>query len=307
MGECIENKKKVDPGNIAVIGFLFSLLLAIIGIFVTFNSTIILYGYIALFIISTIATIGGIIGMQIEKKNDNNKIICNMNEFQNEYNEYIANLGIMKSDTQARLYEIFDSGLSLDILHYLWIDGEVLKIFPMAESHKMYFTSSISKPDISKLQLRTIPIESILYFEEVGELRKYTTVSGGGYSFKGALAGYLIADDVGAIIGSRKPIKSEVVSEDDRKVELIYKNELNEVENLEFGHEAYEALKQLVPSKELKRIINLKVSDSSELPTQIQPQSIKEKLKQLKELHEEGLVTEEEFLKKKQKLLDTLN
>lgn len=43
-------------------------------------------------------------------------------------------------------------------------------------------------------------------FEEVGELRKYTTVSGGGISWKGALLEYAIAEDIGVIIGSREPI-----------------------------------------------------------------------------------------------------
>jgi len=59
------------------------------------------------------------------------------------------------------------------------------------------------------------------------------------------------------IIGSREPIKTEIVSEDDRMVELIYKNSQGEVENLEFSHEAYAVFKKLIPDKELKRIRNL--------------------------------------------------
>ena len=94
--------------------------------------------------------------------------------------------------------------------------------------------------------------------EEIGELRKYTKVSGGGTSLKGALTGYIIAGDVGAIIGSREPIKTQVVSEDDRIVELIYKNYNGEIVNLEFTHDAYAVLKKVIPEKELRRITNLK-------------------------------------------------
>lgn len=68
---------------------------------------------------------------------------------------------------------------------------------------------------------------------------------------------------------------SEIVSDDDRKVELVYKNKSNQVENIEFDHKAYIILKQLIPSKELKRIINLKTINTNESPKQLQPQNIK--------------------------------
>ena len=82
-------------------------------------------------------------------------------------------------------------------------------------------------------------IDSIMYFGEVGELRKYAVVSGGGTLLKGALLGYAVADEAGAIIGSREPVKTTIVWDDDRRVELLYKNDDNNVENLEFIHEAY--------------------------------------------------------------------
>ena len=72
------------------------------------------------------------------------------------------------------------------------------------------------------------------------------------------MAGYILAGDVGAVIGSREPIKTEVVSEDDRIVALIYKNADSEIENLEFTHEAYAVFKKIIPEKELRRIRNLK-------------------------------------------------
>lgn len=73
--------------------------------------------------------------------------------------------------------------------------------------------------------------------------------------------GYAVADEAGAIIGSREPVKTTIVSDDDRRVELLYKNDDNNVENLEFTHEAYRVLKSLIPSKELRRIVNIKQSE----------------------------------------------
>ena len=130
-------------------------------------------------------------------------------------------------------------------------------MFPICE----YFENQISafsRPDVASIKLKKISVDDILYFEELGELRKYTKVTGGGSCLKGALVGYVLAGDVGAIIGSREPVKTNIISEDERRVELIYKNADGEIENLEFAHDAYAMLKVLIPDKELRRMKNLK-------------------------------------------------
>lgn len=213
-------------------------------------------GGFTLFIISCLSIVSGFIRIMIENKHDKAAHITNINTFQEEYNEYADKLRIVKSDVQVTLINE-EHNIHLPIPHYIWIDNRILNIFPMAQYYIQYCTSSLSKPNVSELQLKSIPIESILYFEEVGELRRYTIASGGGTSLKGALLGYAIADDIGAIIGSREPITTNVVSEDDRRVELIYKNQQNEIETLEFDHDAYNIFKKLIPLKEFKKLVNL--------------------------------------------------
>lgn len=147
----------------------------------------------------------------------------------------------------------------------------------------------------------------------MGELRKYTTVSGGGSSLKGALFGYVIASDAGAIISSREPVKTEVISEDDRKIELIYKNSEGEIKNLEFTHDAHEALKELIPSKDMRRIIRLNMLDCDNKAVKNENKkkeissadNIKDKLRQLNEMMEEGLISDEEFAKQKERILNS--
>ena len=261
---------------------------------------------IILFVVSILSVIIGFIMIMMEKNNDKETHIANINTFQEEYDEYVEKLGIVKSDTQVTLLETDEDDLELDIPQYLWIDNGVLNIFPLAQHYIKWYTSSESKPDVSELHLKSIPINSILYFEEAGELHKYTTVSGGGTSLKGALLGYAVAEDMGAIIGSREPIKTTVVSEDDRRVELIYKAKDGNIENLEFTHDAYKVFKNLFPSKELRRIVNLKASKKqknvSEKKTK-EFQEAKEKLKQLQEMKNEGFITEDEFAEQKKKIL----
>lgn len=202
--------------------------------------------------LGTLIMLYGYIGLKSERKSGQNKAYSNLQLFRNEYEAYANELGVVRSNIRATLFEG-----SAKIPHYLWIAGSALNMFPMGE----YFENQISafsRPDVANIKLKKISVDDILYFEELGELRKYTKVTGGGSSLKGALLGYVLAGDVGAIIGSREPVKSTVVSEDERKVELIYKNADGEIENLEFAHDAYAMLKVLIPDKELRRMKNMK-------------------------------------------------
>lgn len=305
-------KKKIDAGNIAVGSFLVLILLMIVCFFTLMNESLLMNKTlldILIFLIGLAVFVMtlGIIGMVIQKNDDKNNLIENINAFQNEYDNYIKELGIVQSDTKATLIEENEYGFNSSILQYLWIKDNTLNIFPLSKYYKEYETSAVTKPDISKLKLRTIPLESILYFEEIGELRKYTTLSGGGTSLKGALLGYVIADDVGAIIGSREPIKTEVISEDDRRIELIYTNSENEIENLEFTHDAYEVFRELIPLKELRKIVGLNMvhnTDDVRNNEVLSTENTKEKLRQLNEMKEEGLISDIEFAEKRKQILD---
>ena len=193
----------------------------------------------------------GYIGLRSERKRGQNKAYNNLQLFRNEYEAYADELGVVRSNIRATLFEG-----SAKIPHYIWIAGSGLNMFPVGE----YFENQISafsRPDVANIKLKKVSVDDILYFEELGELRKYAKVTGGGSSLKGALVGYVLAGDVGAIIGSREPVKTDIISEDERRVELIYKNADGEVENLEFTHDAYAMLKALIPEKELRRIKNL--------------------------------------------------
>lgn len=301
----MDEKKKNYQENIAplmvVVGF--------IGMFLSlFLVSLLGFASMVLLGISIVLIVFGLILLMIEKKSDEDAYIANIRMFQEEYDAYVNKLGyVRRSDTQATLIETDEYNFTRNIPHYLWISDNNLNMFPMSTYYKQNETSSMCKPDVSELKLKTVPIDSILYFEEVGELRKYTTVSGGGTSLKGALIGYAIAEDIGAIIGSREPITTNIISEDDRRIELIYKNQQNQIENLEFKHDAYMALKELIPLKELRKIIGLnstrKVNDTRN--DKIQKKNTKEKLKQLKEMKEEGLITNEEFLEQRKKILDS--
>lgn len=244
------NRKKIQPINLIEIGFLGIMLAGMISLFLDAEAIL----KVILFLLGffSVILVCGYIALQSEKRNGRAKVNENLNTFREEYDIYAEQLGVEKDNAQVTLIE------NTHIPHYLWIADNRLNIFPVEKYFEHNYISAVSKPDISDLQVISVPIEDILYFEEVGKLRNYIKVSGGGTSLKGALTGYILAGDTGAIIGSRELIKTEVVSEDACVVELIYRNYDGEIENLEFTHDAYAVLKKLISEKELRRITNLR-------------------------------------------------
>ena len=148
-------------------------------------------------------------------------------------------------------------------------------------------------PDVSTAQLITIPLKSILYYEERGDLYQHAIVSGGGSRYD-ALTDATVSE----------PIKTQIVSEDYRIVELTFKNQEGEIESLEFEHDAYEVFKKVMPMKDIRKIQSLKAVQSKTSPKR--PSSVKKQIKQLNELKEEGLITEEEYAKRREKILDSI-
>ncbi len=243
-------KNKIHPDTVGSIGISLIIVSWIVALFV--KNIYVLEIALGLIIVGIICVIYRYIAAKKEMDTGKEKFNKNLYDFQNEYYNYANQLNVVRSDVQVTLFEG-----EAKIPQYIWVADNMVNLFPIREYYESHI-SAVSRPEITDLKLRSVPIEDILYFEEVGELRKYTKVSGGGTSLKGAMEGYILAGDVGAIIGSREPIKTEVVSEDDRIVELIYKNYDGEIENLEFTHEAYAVFKKVIPEKELRRITNLK-------------------------------------------------
>ena len=104
-----------------------------------------------------------------------------------------------------------------------------------------------------------IPLEDFIYFKKEGSVQYTTEVSGGGTSLGGAVLGGIIGEAViggaiasatGAIIGSRKPIKSQTVEHDNRVT--IIKTRTNEYTG---SAELYDVLMDIVPEKESSYIL----------------------------------------------------
>ena len=95
-----------------------------------------------------------------------------------------------------------------------------------------------------------VPLKDFIYFKKEGSVQYTTEVSGGGTSLGGAIIGGVIAGGAGAIIGSRKSVKSKTVEHDNR-VTII------KTRKGEYTGEAdlYKVLMKVVPEKELTQLL----------------------------------------------------
>ena len=180
--------------------------------------------------------------------------------------------------------------------------------------------NKIQKTDDNDLfMISVIPLENILSYQVIGNVEHTAVTSGGGGDSKqpnmrGAIVGGLLFGGAGAIIGSQmgagitiNPVQSSVVEYDSRVTMLNLKNAQGQAEIRELPYYYSEVFLKVIPEKEFNFIQSQKNTESTDqtkrIPEQTQnaPVNMVEEMKQLKELLDLGLITEDEFnLKRKQ-------
>lgn len=249
-------------------------------------------------------------------------------ENQNEEEERKKNLRIQQRNEKEQSLEkewkryVEERGYSNDSINLksgncFWIANGVM--YEVTNSYK-FIRSYIDSFEIEhKLGCEAIPVKDIQYFSKEGDVQYTTRVSGGGgggSSVGGAIVGGLIAGDAGAVIGSRKQteaIKSEVVTHDSRKTIIRYYKD-NQIFAITYsGFSVYEYLLTKIPEKDLLTI-QLNANKNSTSVKQVEESkkvvtvagNIKEKLETIKNLYDSGLITEEEYAKKKDDILSKI-
>lgn len=97
-----------------------------------------------------------------------------------------------------------------------------------------------------------IPLENIVSYSVSGSRQHVSNVKGGGSSLGGAIVGGLIAGEIGAVIGSRKSIKTELKEVDNREVRITYTYNKKITIKVLRGS-AVKALDELIPDKHIER------------------------------------------------------
>lgn len=191
-------------------------------------------------------------------------------------------------------------------------NNEVEIVFPEKTEELCQVETKLKATSASDLyMISIIPCKNIVSFQLVGDVEHTAMISGGGNykpNYTGAAVGGLLFGAAGAIIGSQagvcmNPIKSEVIEFDSRRTLLNLKNAEGQVEIKELPYYYSEVFMKVIPEKEFNFI---QANKNAEQTTQI-PQASKlnmvEEMKQLKELLDLNLITQEEFDSKRQQIL----
>lgn len=174
------------------------------------------------------------------------------------------------------------------------------KIYYWKENSNMFFNDPKANVNIKVNKNDIISFNTIGNYSESQRISG-GKVSGGGVSLGGAIAGGAIAGPVGAIIGGRKkvksqPIRTETVVTDTRKVVLNFMDNGSNKEQMVLDYCIYKQLCDICPKKN---------EDTHKTSKNIED-DISTKIKKLAELKDQGILTEEEFTKKKTELLSKM-
>jgi len=167
--------------------------------------------------------------------------------------------------------------------------------------------------DETIFSISIIPLENIVSYQSTGYVEHTTTISGGGghgggVNKKGAILGGLLLGGAGAIVGSQlgteifiNPITSNVIEYDYRRTMLNLKNAQGQVEIKELPYYYAEVFQKVIPEKEFNFLHANKNTEVQAAP--VSNTNMLEEMKQLKELLDIGLITQEEFDSKRKQIL----
>ena len=180
----------------------------------------------------------------------------------------------------------------------------------------------IIKEPIRITSARIINSEHIAYYKVEGVVQYVSDVKGRGANLAGAVYGGIVAGGAGAVVGSQlgTEINTDIVRKDDRRLFFYYtkdgvlKNEEIITDNVDY---ILSLLREWMPEKEYSYVVANNNSKPTMREFEALPHNDKPKieeqtapvkhsyaeLKELKELLDLGIITQEEFERKKKEIL----
>lgn len=201
-------------------------------------------------LLEIVVAIVGALSYNARKKNINNKFLeSKIGEIENQkklYLQYIDNFEKEKSKvlgTYSKCYKFSDSYYLIrkrnDTL--LFVNCYPPEEFRVEQDPHMIIDSKKGRVNVT-----TYDIKNILFWQEIGSLQYTSNVSGGGVNVGGAIAGAMIAGNVGAIIGSRESITTETQEHDSRKILM----KMTDGEEKVYLYKYRDAFSTCIPEKE---------------------------------------------------------
>lgn len=156
-----------------------------------------------------------------------------------------------------------------------------------------------------------IKVSDIEYYKIEGNMQYASNVTGGGADIEGAIVGGVIAGSAGAVVGGQGKVKTEIVKKDARILYICYNKDgvlrTDEIssDNLNLIIDLFhtwipEKEYQYITAQSAKETAQKKISHHSD---SAQAGRAYAELKELKELLDMDIITQEEFERKKKQIL----
>jgi len=161
--------------------------------------------------------------------------------------------------------------------------------------------------EMPKEKLVTISEKDLISYTVTGDKKYITKVTGGGgggSSLGGAVVGGVLGGATGAVIGSRKstqPVTTDVITLDNQNTIVNCMINGESVHLVFKGRGIYDELIRLSPSKELNIL-----DKTVRIDMNSNDKTASERLKQLKELFDNGLISTEEYETKRKEILSEI-
>ena len=151
----------------------------------------------------------------------------------------------------------------------------------------------------------SIILNDIVFYSKEGDIQYTTGVAGGGsnVSVGGAIVGGLVAGGVGMLIGGKgvDQVYSYDIEHDMRETFIRYNVNGKTMERRFPYFVVHDILFDVIPEKDL-----LNINTTNTVENNITEVGVEERLRKLKSLLENNMITEEEYKEKKKKIIDSI-
>ena len=204
------------------------------------------------------------------------------------------------------VYHIDGTGYSQTSSTYFWKDNNNAYFM----EYPPIWDLSKSWPKFDGFTYFVMPINSIRYFDIWGDKYYENKLSGGGSegpNYMGAVVGNALFGTPGAIAGGQQkinPIESKLIIHDERRTRLVGMDINHRTIEMYFEFNFYTQLDHHFPEKN-KNIVDEIVKTQVVQKHQIKPQTdVSSKLELLDRFLKQGVISQEEYAKRKEKLVD---
>lgn len=168
--------------------------------------------------------------------------------------------------------------------YFMWIENGYLCFFPTKPSIRDIQTCP------EKMVLYKISFDRIDFFSTEGEVIHETKITGGGGNY-----------------ANIAPIKSQLISHDNRNTILYFFDDRYVRQKLVFKFYAFDIFNELFPEKSFNAVNTIKEhSLLDKIKKEKETLNIPDRIRELSKLKNEGIITEKEFQDKKKEMLSKI-